>query len=51
MAASCGEKDVFILLADYDFSEVTMKRNDGKTVLHATVVHDCYGKFYILINE
>ncbi|KAK4356783.1 hypothetical protein RND71_022393 [Anisodus tanguticus] len=46
VAAASGEKDVFVILANCDFSEVTMRRNDGKTVLHATVLHDCYGKFF-----
>lgn len=47
VAAASGEKDVFTILANCDFNKLTMKRNDGKTVLHATVFHDCYGKVYI----
>ncbi|XP_059293375.1 ankyrin repeat-containing protein NPR4-like [Lycium ferocissimum] len=50
VAAASGEKDVFDILAR-DFSEVTMKRNDGKTVLHATVIHDCYYLATNIVNQ
>ncbi|KAJ8530801.1 hypothetical protein K7X08_023682 [Anisodus acutangulus] len=50
VAAASGEKEIFTLLENCDFSKLTMKRNDGKTVLHATVAHDCYDLAIDLVN-
>ncbi|KAF3644306.1 putative nitrate excretion transporter 2-like [Capsicum annuum] len=43
VAAANGEKDVFSLLADNNLcDEFTMTRDDGSTILHAAVSHECY---------
>ncbi|XP_060170198.1 uncharacterized protein LOC132600814 isoform X2 [Lycium barbarum] len=43
VAAMNGEKEVFTLLTGNEISdEFTMMRNDGSTVLHAAVTHECY---------
>ncbi|XP_059315349.1 protein ACCELERATED CELL DEATH 6-like isoform X2 [Lycium ferocissimum] len=43
VAAMNGEKGAFTPLTDKLFSdEFTMIRNDGSTVLHAAVTHECY---------
>ncbi|KAG5578546.1 hypothetical protein H5410_058680 [Solanum commersonii] len=43
VAAAHGEKEVFAFLADNNMcDEFTMTRNDGSTVLHAAVTHECY---------
>ncbi|KAK4358776.1 hypothetical protein RND71_021005 [Anisodus tanguticus] len=43
VAAMNGEKEVFTLLAENNFSdEITMTRDDGSNVLHAAVTNECY---------
>ncbi|CAN4119029.1 unnamed protein product [Withania somnifera] len=43
VAAANAEKEVFTLLADNSLcDEFTMTRDDGSTVLHAAVTHECY---------
>ncbi|KAK6776826.1 hypothetical protein RDI58_027827 [Solanum bulbocastanum] len=43
VAAAHGEKEVFTFLADNNLcDEFTMTRNDGSTVLHAAITHECY---------
>ncbi|KAK4341486.1 hypothetical protein RND71_039987 [Anisodus tanguticus] len=45
-ASSSGVLQPLEVLRD----NLTMKRNDGKTVLHATVAHDCYDLAIDLVN-
>ncbi|XP_031114015.1 uncharacterized protein LOC116017544 [Ipomoea triloba] len=42
VSAAAGEGEVFSILARYDTSQSTLKRNDGCTILHAAVMHERY---------
>ncbi|XP_075113007.1 uncharacterized protein LOC107796168 isoform X2 [Nicotiana tabacum] len=50
VAAASGEKEIFTFLANYDFTKLTMRRNDGKTVLHAAVDHYFYDLAIHIVN-
>lgn len=51
VAGMNGEKEVFTLLADNNLcDEFSMIRDDGSTVLHAAINHECYCKFDILFD-
>nr|GMD73518.1 protein ACCELERATED CELL DEATH 6-like [Ipomoea batatas] len=42
VSAAAGEGEVFSMLARYDTSQSTLKRNDGCTILHAAIMHERY---------
>nr|GMD64487.1 ankyrin-3-like isoform X2 [Ipomoea batatas] len=47
VSAAAGEEEVFSMLARYDMSQSTLKRNDGCTILHAAVMHERYGNGWL----